>query len=282
MDIDTGDALLRCEVHGAAGPLVICAHGFPDCERSFRHQLDDLLGAGYRVATPTMRGYAPSSPSRRGKYHMEAVGQDLIAIAEKLSPNAPARLFGHDWGALAAYAATSMAPGRFSHVVTAAVPHPRVAGPRFAHPAQARRSWYMGLFQLPIIAERKLRANDMELVDRLWRDWSPGYRCPDNELRCIKRAIDPDVGAVLAYYRALKSPEALFGDARRWLLSKTRIPAMYLHGVDDGCIGVELCNGVEAAYDAGVEVHVIEGAGHFVHLEQPGVVNPLLLRFFGS
>ncbi len=41
-------------------------------------------------------------------------------------------------------------------------------------PAQARRSWYMGLFQLPLVAEARLAANDFALVDRLWRDWSPG------------------------------------------------------------------------------------------------------------
>lgn len=278
-NIDTGDALLRCRVHGGDGPLVLCAHGFPDCERSFREQLGPLTDAGYRVAVPTMRGYAPSGTSRTGHYDAAALGHDLLAIADALSPDQPVRLLGHDWGAIACYAATALKPERFSHLVTAAVPHLREAGPRWTRPAQLRRSWYMGLFQLPFVAERRLRADDMALIDRLWSDWSPGYRCPADEMRFIKDAITPNLGAVLGYYRALKNP---FGDSRRLLFARTTVPAMYLHGADDGCVGVDMCRGTERAFARGIEVQIVPAAGHWVHLEQPEVVNRLLVDFYSQ
>jgi pimeloyl-ACP methyl ester carboxylesterase len=279
--IDLDDVTLSCLVAGD-GPLVLCAHGFPDDARTFRHQVEPLVARGFRVVCPTMRGYAPSSVARSGRYDAEALGQDLCALADRLSPDAPVRLIGHDWGAIAAYAATAMAPHRFSHVVTIAVPHLRSVGPRLLLPAQARRSWYVWMFQLRMIAEVRLAENNLALIDRLWRDWSPGYVATKEDLEHIKAGIASRMPEVIGYYRAFFSKASFFGASRRLLLAKTTVPALYIHGEEDGCIGVDLMAGMERHFTAGVSTHRIPRAGHFVHLEKPDVVNPLLFDFFGS
>jgi pimeloyl-ACP methyl ester carboxylesterase len=84
---------------------------------------------------------------------------------------------------------------------------------------------------------------------------------------------------VLAYYRALASWSAIAGEGRRLLLAPTRVPSLYVHGRDDGCLGVELVVDLERAFAAGVAVHVLDGAGHFAHLEKPSSFNGLLLDF---
>jgi pimeloyl-ACP methyl ester carboxylesterase len=272
------DVELSCTLRGE-GPLVICAHGFPDDERSFRAQVDPLVARGYRVACPTMRGYAPSGVARSGHYDAAALARDLCAIADHLSPTEKVRLVGHDWGAIAAYAATALAPERFSHLVTMAVPHLAIVLPRLIRPAQLRRSWYLYFFQLRGIAERRLAQDDLALVDRLWRDWSPSYRPAKEDMDHIKAAIRPRIEQVIGYYRAFFSPRALAGEPRRLLLEKTRVPALYFHGEEDGCIGVDLMEGMERYFLAGVEMHRVRGAGHFVHLERPDAVNPILLDF---
>jgi pimeloyl-ACP methyl ester carboxylesterase len=273
--VDTGGATLGCLVAGD-GPLVICAHGFPDCARSFRLQAPALVAAGYRVVAPWMRGYAPSTPARDRRYDAAALGSDLIALARHFSPAAPARLVGHDWGAVAAYAAVALAPRAFSHLVTIAVPHLRIAGPRFVTPAQLRRSWYMGLFQLPRLAERKLVADDFALVDRLWRDWSPCLALPNDELAAIKSAMRGRERELLAYYRAMFSRAA--PATARLLRRRTHVPSIYVHGIDDGCIGVELAEGVERAYAGPIAVHRLPG-GHFVHQEAVEQFNDILVQF---
>lgn len=278
LQIDLGDVRLTTSVYGE-GPLVLCAHGFPDGPRSYRRQIDPLVAAGYRVACPAMRGYAPSSESASRRYDAGALGSDLVGIADRLSPEQPVRLVGHDWGAIAAYAASALAPTRFSHLVTMAIPHFRGTAQKVLTPRQARRSWYIGMFQLPAIAERRLAAADLALIDRLWRDWSPGYRVDPVETAAIKDGIRDRLGPVLAYYRALFRPRSVLGESRRLLFARTQVPALYLHGQDDGCMGVEVAAGTEAHYAAGVEVHRIAGVGHFLHLEQPEIVNSLLLRF---
>ena len=276
VDVDVGGATLACLVAGE-GPVVVAAHGFPDCARSFRHQRPALLAAGFRVVAPYLRGYAPSTVARDGRYDAAALGADLVALARHFSPHGPVRLMGHDWGAIAAYAACALAPAAFSHVATVAVPHLRVAAPRFFFPAQLRRSWYMAFFQLRGVAERRLAADDFALVDRLWRDWSPGLVAPPDERLAVKASLRGRERDVLGYYRAL--PRAVVSPVARLLRERTRVPALYVHGVADGCIGVAAADGVERAYAASIDVRRLDG-GHFVHQQNVEQFNRILVRFF--
>ncbi len=278
--VDVGQAELTCLVDGPAdGPLVLCLHGFPDCARSFRAQVEPLVARGHRVVRPWMRGYAPSSLARDRRYDAESLAADLCALAKHFS-SAKVRLVGHDWSALAGYAAVALAPHLFSHLATVAVPPMRFAG-RFATPAQLKRSWYIAFFQVPGMAERKVAADGMAFIDKLWRDWSPGWQAPAAELAEVKAALSPypHLEAALGYYRALGSLNAWFGASRALVTSPIAVPGLYVHGVDDGCIGVELTAGIESAYRAGVQVHRVPGAGHFVHQEKPAEFNELLLKF---
>ncbi len=274
---------LSCAVAGE-GPAVLCAHGFPDNAGSFRHQVPALVAAGYRVLCPSMRGYAPSDLAADGRYDAATLGRDLLALADHFSPGRPVRLLGHDWGAVAAYAAAALEPERFSHLCTLAVPHLRVVGARFLTPAQWKRSWYMRLFLVPRLGERRLLEKGGALTERLWRDWSPGWSPRPETLAGVKAAFStPDrARAVLGYYRALPTPRTWLGESARLLFQRTRVPALYVHGERDGCVGVELTEGLEGAYTRGVEVLRIPDAGHFVHQERPEVVNEALLRFFAG
>ena len=84
------------------GPLVLCLHGFPDQAGSFRHQIPALVGAGYRVVAPYMRGYAPTTPPNDGRFDAMALGEDVVALLDALEAET-AVVFGHDWGAVATY-----------------------------------------------------------------------------------------------------------------------------------------------------------------------------------
>jgi pimeloyl-ACP methyl ester carboxylesterase len=134
----------------------------------------------------------------------------------------------------------------------------------------------MGLFQLRHFAERRLAADDFALVDRLWRDWSPGFIAPADELAAVKEALRGREPDVLAYYRAIFSRAA--PATSRLLRRRTRVPALYVHGVDDGCIGVALTDGVERAYAGPIAVHRLPG-GHFVHQERVEQFNAILVQF---
>jgi pimeloyl-ACP methyl ester carboxylesterase len=56
-------------------------------------------------------------------------------------------------------------------------------------------------------------------------------------------------------------------------------PTLYLHGRDDGCVGAEWATDVLAHLPAaGSRVEIVDGAGHFLQVEQPDVVNRLILE----
>lgn len=269
------------------GPLVLCLHGFPDHARSFRHQLPALAAAGYRAVAPAMRGYAPTGPAPDGYYQSAALAEDAVALIEALGYD-DAIVFGHDWGALAAYGAALAAPARVRKLITAAVPYgAQVAGAFMTNYDQQRRSWYMFFFQTPF-ADVALAHDDFAFLERLWRDWSPGWKFPAEEMAALKDTFrQPGVAtATLGYYRALLNPAlhspALAELQGRMAMDPIDVPAMVLHGADDGCVGADLVEGMAAYFPRGLRVEIVPGTGHFLHQEAPERINALVLDFLKS
>lgn len=268
------------------GPLVIALHGFPDLPVTFRHQIPWLAARGYRVVAPFLRGYFPSEPPDEGPFEVALLVQDLLALIDRLA-DGPVRLIGHDWGAAVVRGAAIMAPEKVDRLVTIAIPSAgNFARALLTNPLQQRRSWYMYFFQLPM-AEMALAHGDFAFIDQLWQDWSPGWECPEPVMAEIKSAFrQPAVlQAALGYYRsqfnqALQRPE--LAHIRTRLSEPIAVPAMHLHGADDGCIGVETTAEMACAFTSHFECHIVPYAGHFLHQEQPDRVNPLITTFFCS
>ena len=91
------------------------------------------------------------------------------------------------------------------------------------------------------------------------------------------------LAAALGYYRATLNPlnqdPALAEIQARLVASPIDVPTLMIHGGRDGCIGRDLLVGMEMFFPRGLQIEVIPDAGHFVHQEQPEVVNRLLLAF---
>lgn len=268
----------------ASGPLAVLLHGFPDSAHTWRHLGPVLASAGFHAVAPFLRGYAPTSVPADGRYQTGVLALDAIGLREALGGDERAVLVGHDWGATATWnAAVHGGSETWSRVVAMAVPPAGAMAQAFLRYEQLQRSWYMFFFQ-HALSDIVVPMDDLAFVDGLWRDWSPGYDAAE-DLALLKPSLraPENLAAALGYYRATLSgvgvDPALDAVQNAGQLPPPQ-PALYLHGIDDGCIGIEVAAGAEAALTApGSGVERVEGAGHFLHLERPDLVNQLVVDF---
>lgn len=263
------------------GPLALCLHGFPDSAHTWRHLLPALADAGFRAVAPFTRGYAPTSTPPDGLYQTGALSDDANVLHEVLGADERAVIIGHDWGAPSAYGAAIDQPTRWKKVVGMAVPPGAAMGMAFmSNLDQLKRSWYMFFFQHPL-ADIVVPANDLAFIDMIWRDWSPNYKNKADVQHAKDCMSSPEhLEAALGYYRATlgagkKDPRYDAIQATAAAAPPTQ-PTMYLHGEDDGCIGVEVARMAHEMYPS-LKMHVVRDAGHFLQLEQPDTVNQLII-----
>jgi pimeloyl-ACP methyl ester carboxylesterase len=269
----------------ADGPLALCLHGFPDHARSYERLLGDLADAGFHGVAPWMRGYHPTALASDGNYQVASLALDAIALADALAGDRSAVLVGHDWGAMAAYTAVAYAPARFARLANMAVPHAAALGQHIFDPAQLKRSWYQFFFQLPF-ADGAVPMDDYAVINQLWRDWSPGYEPDPDFMADLKKSLSApgSLSAALDYYRFVygtKDADPALAEVQAAYLQPTPVPTLYLHGTDDGVMGAEIVveDELRPHFPAGLELVMVQGAGHFLHLEQPDVVNHRIVTF---
>jgi pimeloyl-ACP methyl ester carboxylesterase len=165
-------------------------------------------------------------------------------------------------------------------------PGPALGAAFLSNLAQIQSSWYMFFFQHPL-SNYVVAANDMAFIDMLWAQWSPGYAAVADLARVKDALRNPDnLQAALGYYRAT------LGDGKRdpdLASLQERIgrefpsqPMLYLHGENCGCVGIEIAKAAQASAPAHVRFEYIANAGHFVQVEQPNLVNQLIVDFLDS
>jgi pimeloyl-ACP methyl ester carboxylesterase len=141
----------------------------------------------------------------------------------------------------------------------------------------------MFFFQHPL-AEAAVAADDLAFIDHLWADWSPGYDAGE-DLPHVKKALrEPaNLAAALGYYRATLGGvgvDPALDAVQSAAATPMPQPTLYLHGRDDGCLGAELAAiAARSLTSPGSRVEMIDGAGHFLHLERPDEVQKHILDF---
>jgi pimeloyl-ACP methyl ester carboxylesterase len=167
-----GTRLAVHEYGDPVGPVVVAVHGYPD-----NHHVWDGLAAelpDHRVIAYDVRGAGQSdAPAGRAGYRNEQLGDDLAAVLDAVSPDAPVHLVGHDWGSMQLW--RPLAERRFVGRVSSFT---SISGPSLDHAATWLRthshrgaslrqmlvSTYMLFFQLPALPEAVLRLAPVERV----------------------------------------------------------------------------------------------------------------------
>ena len=113
---------------GAAKPLVLLLHGFPELAYSWRHQLVALAQAGFHVVAPDLRGCGRTTGSddrydgdwrASGLLHMV---DDTLALVQALGHTHVHALVGHDFGSPVSAWCALTRPDVFRSVVLMSAP----------------------------------------------------------------------------------------------------------------------------------------------------------------
>jgi pimeloyl-ACP methyl ester carboxylesterase len=257
------------------GPDVVLLHGFPDTPYSWSEIGAALVGAGWRVTVPWLRGYHRDTivPSRR--YDAETLGRDGLGVLDAIGASR-AVLVGHDWGALVTYVAATLAPDRVRAIVTSGIPHPSVL--RLTPTALWEVRHFVAL-KLPWAA-RSARRNDFAYFDRLYRRWSPDWSGPEREetLRLAKQALSSTVtlDGAIAYYR-----DQALGGLPPAIGRVPSVPGLIIGGDHGRRLGGLFTRTAELLPPPSKAL-LVAGAGHWPHRENAAVVIPELQSFLAQ
>jgi pimeloyl-ACP methyl ester carboxylesterase len=230
------------------------------------------VDAGYRVVAPDQRGFGKSSrPVGVEHYALPTLVGDMIGVLEGLDI-ARAHVVGHDWGAAVAWALAAIAPQRARSLTAISVGHPSIFGQLPI--AQRERSWYMLFFQFEGVAEAVLSRHDWALARELMRNEG------DIDYAIAELSRPGALTAALSWYRANVPPAAQLVEDQ--ILPAVTVPTMGVWSDGDVFLIEEGMKRSAELVKAPFRYEKVTGVGHWLPVDGPEKLNPLLLDFLGK
>jgi pimeloyl-ACP methyl ester carboxylesterase len=252
-----------------SGPLdgtpVVLLHGFPQRASSWDQVAPLLHAAGMRTFAPDQRGYSPGArPRSRFAYRFKSLVDDVVALIDEIGGGA--HLVGHDLGAAVGWALAARYPAKVLSFTAVSVGHPLAFLRAALTSEQARKSYYIAIFQIPLLPERALSRPSVA-ERRLKR-----VGMPDESIDQFRREMVGD-GALrggINWYRSfpLITPRDL---------GKVSVPSTLVWSADDAALGRTMAE-LTARYVTG-PYELVELAGsHWLLEEQPGPVADAIIK----
>ena len=235
------------------GPLVVMIHGFPDFWYTWRHQMNALAAANYRVASVDQRGYNLSDkPKGVESYAMTLLVDDIAAVV-KAEQRPSAIIVGHDWGGSVAWNVAMRKPEITELLVICNLPHPAGISREIANnPQQKKNSEYAFNFQKP-------DAHKTLTIERL----SGWVTDPAAKARYADAFKQSDFEAMLNYYKAnYPKPDAPAPPSQ--VFPKVKMPVLMFHGLNDQALLPGALSGTWEWVEKDLTIVTVPGSGHFV------------------
>lgn len=251
------------------GPPVLLLHGFPDTASLWRHQIPALVAAGFRAVAPDLRGRGQTqAPPQLEDYALVGMVADVAALLDTMGIDR-AHVVGHDFGAGLAWLAGSLLRQRVDHLVVLSVGHPATRERPTLE--QLQKSWYQLLFQFEGVAEELLLKDDWYL----FREFLQGDGDVEDYITELSRP--GALTAALNWYRASFPVQRLLAPAPE--LPPVQAPTLGVWSTGDQYLP-EYRMVRSADYVTGPwRYERMEGASHWIPLDQPERLNSLLLEF---
>jgi len=274
--------------------LVLCLHDFADFWFGWRNQLTALFNSFWVVALD-LKGFGDSDkPWMTGNYDDDTIIEEIKIFVETLlegDQETKMILMGHGLGGHICWKFAQKYPEKVEKLIAISAPHPTIW---LKHVTSSWRTIvdnrWVYMCRLPVLAEHKLRKYTRSLFTDRFRDWSKSldvnfYLDFDQVEDAYNYAFlfDSDWTGPVNYYRNLnltyktftnEDEEDMIGDNPNSLPVET----LLMIGNDDPHLSIDLIT-KSAQIPENCSVHIINGAAHFPHQEQPFYCNKIIYRF---
>jgi pimeloyl-ACP methyl ester carboxylesterase len=263
------------------GQVVLLLHGWPYDIHSYTQVAPALVGKGYRVVVPYLRGNGPTTFLHTDTFRsgeQAALGYDIIELLDALDIK-KAIFAGYDWGGRGACVAAALWPERCTGLVSVNSYLIQDLSKAWI-PLDAKIEagfWYFYYFLTPR-GQAALAEHPKDIARVVWDKNSPEWNYTEADLnRAAETFVNPDYVSIVTHvyrHRLLYVPgDPSYDDIDKALLEQPviTVPAVTLDGLADG--NFLPTNGSSSAkYFSGPRVHhQVPGAGHNLPQEKPQV-----------
>ena len=267
-----GDGVELAVLDEGQGRPVLLLHGFPDSSRLWRHQVPALTASGKRVIAPDLRGFGESEkPEAVKDYAIGRSAGDMVAVLDALEIERT-DVVGHDFGAVVAWVLAARFPDRVDRLVAMSVGHPATTLERTMEDRE--KAWYQLLFQFPDVAEPLMQRDDW----KLFREWLRDEGDVEQYLADLSRPGALTAG--LNWYRANLAPQLELKP--RPPLPAVAAPTMGIWSSGDRYLTEHRMTASAEHVTGPWRYERVEGASHWMQLDQPDRINELLVDFLAG
>jgi pimeloyl-ACP methyl ester carboxylesterase len=255
------DFELHFDQSGSGTPLLLI-HGFPFDNRSWEGQLKALSRRAH-VLAPDLPGFG-DSPAGKPPYTMERYAEDCVAVLDGLDITEPVVVGGLSMGGYIALAFVRHFPERVAGLLLAST-RPGAD----SEEGKANRD--------KAIADVKAKgvATLVEGMHPKLLAPSTYETKPEVAARLKDIMLNASEAGVVGALQAMRDRPDATED-----LAQIEVPALVIHGEEDGVIPISEAEDMAAALPY-AELVRVAGAGHLPNMEQPQVFNEAVEAFLG-
>lgn len=245
------------ETRGAGDTAVVFVHCWA-CNRDFwRHQVEPVADAGYRVVTLDLPGHGASAAAEQEDWSLPGLAADVEAVIDELGLERVV-LVGHSMGGPVSLETARRIPGKVAGIVCVDTLH------------DAEFEWPEGMVESMSAQMREDYRAGIE-------GFLPQLFLPDADPELVEWVVDQAVDttdheATIALIKAF--PE--------WdppgALAAAGVPVRCINAAPAGEQGMATAIETNRKY-ADFDATLMEGVGHYPQLERPEELNPLLLGY---